>query len=145
LGLVWRQVGGKVGKLARKGQARYTLVEGGVEIDLGAAKPGGEPARFRVGFDELDEVRSFSYLEAQAFLEDVVGPNVKLAARQTRDLYRYYRGEISRPTVYALNGANSIGMNVLLRGPELFYLLGFDADDASDLVHVFERHKAARM
>jgi hypothetical protein len=143
LGLIWRVMGGKVGRLARKGQARYALVKGGLEIDLGAPKPGGRPAKFCIDFDELDEVRRFSYLEAKAFMEDTVGPNVKLAARQTRDLYRYYRDEIPRPTVYTLTGTNSVGTNVLLRGPELFYLLSFDADDVSDLLHAFEQHKAA--
>ena len=144
--LIWREVSGQVGTLARKGLATYRLVDGGVEIDLGTRKGRSrEPARVRLRFDELEEIRRFTFVEAQTFLKYTVGPNVELFARQTQDLYRYYRGEIPRPRVYTLTAANSVGTNVLLRGGDLFYLLSFEADDVSDLIEAFETHKKGRL
>lgn len=122
--------------------AHFRLVKGGIEIDLGVIKPKtGKPARFRLGFNELQEIRAFTFVEAQAFLKYKVGPDVNLAIRQSKDLCQYYRDEIPRPRVYTLSVANSVGTNILIRGGELFYMLGFTNEDANRLIQTFENSR----
>lgn len=142
LAFIFRKMSKPFGKLARKGLTKYNVVRGGVEIDLGVRMPkSGKPARFKINFSELKEVRSMTYIEAEKFLQYTVGSNLKLSARQTSDLYKYYREEIPRPRVYTLAAPNTVGITVLLRGGDLFYLFCFDTDDASDLINAFESYR----
>jgi hypothetical protein len=53
---------------------------------------------------------------------------------------RFVKGEIDRPRVYVQR--SSIGKIVLLHGPELFYMLGFDTHDVSDLLQAFQQFKS---
>jgi hypothetical protein len=130
----------------RRGLATYELLDGGVMIDPHIPPPiGGKQYRrdykFEVPFVELDEIHEFSsYPEAQTFMEYSVGPNLNLSVRQTKDMARFVKGEIARPRVYVQR--TSIGKIVLLRGPELFYMLGFDTDDVSDLLQAFQQFKS---
>ena len=98
-----------------------------------------EPVLLR--FDELTEVRPLSYVGARAFLRYEVGPNLDLAARQTRDVARYLKGDIARPGVYTIGTPTMAGTHVLLRGPELLYLLAVDGDDVADLGNAFEAQR----
>ena len=126
----------------RRGQPTYTLTAEGVSIDLRRArrgKPGSQPVLLR--FDELSDVRRLTYVTAMAYVRYEVGPNLTLALRQTEDVARFFRGDIPRPRVYAMGVPTIAGRHVLLRGPELFYLIAFDCDDAEDLVNAF---RAAR-
>lgn len=51
------------------------------------------------------------------------------------------RGEIERPSVYTVTGLNSAGKIILLRGPELFYLVSFDHDSVDDLLAAFDAYR----
>ena len=123
----------------------YSLDPEGILVDFRVRTigrtPEGAPRKWlaKIGYDELDEVRVFnSFQEANMFMEGV-GPDIRLAIRQTADLYRYARGEIPRPSFYGRFG--SIGTTILLRGRNLFYIVSFENKDASDLVHAFKEFK----
>ncbi len=102
-----------------------------------------DPPPVFIGFDETEQLEVFTYTEADAFLKYKVGPVLELGVRQTRDFMRYVKGEIPRPSVYAFGGAGSNGdRRVLIRGPELFYMVTFDTDDVSDLIEAYHSYKA---
>ena len=100
---------------------------------------GTEPCIVKIGFDELDEVRAFSYVEAQSFVQYELGPDLQLALKQGKDLYRYLNGELDRPSVYGHWGA--LGTTLLLRGPNLCYLISVSNDNVNELVAVFNIFK----
>lgn len=132
-------------RFLRRGQPRYAITPEGVAVDLRLRRPEQAttgPVLLR--FDELAEVRPLSYVGARAFLRYEVGPNLDLAARQTEDVAHYLRGDIARPGVYTIGTPTMAGRHVLLRGPELFYLLAVDADDVTDAIDAFEAHGAGR-
>jgi len=97
----------------------------------------------KIGFDELDEIRTFSFVEAQTFLKYEIGPNLEIVIKQTRDLHDYVKGRIERPSVYTFTAIQSVGEIVLLKGPDLFYFLSFDSEDVSDLVTAFNSFKSS--
>ncbi len=120
----------------------YSLIPGGLTIDFKVKQFGGRPRSWiaKMGFDELDEVRQFnSYFEATAFLEYSVGPDVKMQVRRSVDLYRWAKGEISRPSV--LVRIDSRRNPVLLNGKNIFYLISFQGNDVTDLVGAFHTFK----
>lgn len=97
------------------------------------------PCIVKIGFDELDELRAFSYVEAQSFVQYEIGADLQLALNQGKDLYRYLNGELERPTTYGHWG--SLGTTLLLRGPNLCYLISVSNKDVNDLVAAFNAHK----
>jgi len=122
----------------------YTLTDKGLTIDL---KMRGlkDPSKNLVtlGFDEIDEIRTFSFVEAQTFLKYEVGPNVEIVIRQARDLHDYVKGKIAKPSVYAFTAIQSVGKIVLLKGLDLFYFLAFNTEDVSDLTDAFDSFKTS--
>ena len=141
------RMAGLAGKRLKNYMPRYTLTGRGIIIDL-RMKDFGDPSKkyeFPVGFDELDEVRVLTYAEADALVRYRVGPNLDLGLRQAGDLYRYVKGEISRPSVFARVATNR--PNVLLKGPAIFYLISFENEDHEELVRVFQdfQKSAVRM
>lgn len=141
--IVWRLVGKKAVGQISLGQAKYKLIDGGMEIDLNfpiqIGTPG--PSRFCVRFDELEEVRSLTYVESVAYMDYTVGPNIELSMREKRELYEWRTGKIPRPTVYILNSTSALGKKVLLRGSGLIYLISFHAENVGDLIDAFLRSK----
>jgi hypothetical protein len=139
-----------MGKAIRRQSAQslptYQLTPNGLSVDLNIRQIGDQSKRFvvNIGFAELDEVRAFSYAEAEAFQRYQIGPNIELLARQTKDLYQYMKGTISRPTVYGLNMLSTSGTTMLLRGPELFYFVSFNTAGGSDLVGAYKAFKQRR-
>ena len=103
---------------------------------FGFAKMTG-PVRFRM--NELDEVRLFTWSEYQSFIEYELGPDFPLMVRHAEQLEKFVKREIDRPAVFHfVSGQYPI---VLLRGPEIFYLVSF-AKGAQELLEAFERFKA---
>ena len=98
-------------------------------------------APIRIGFDELEDVRVFTPVEAQAFRQYELGPNVELGIQQTRDLIDFGRGAITRPSVYTIGSENSLGKSVLLRGPNLFFWTHYGGQDGSDLLAAFDAYR----
>lgn len=125
------------------GLSTYTLTDRGLTIDL-KIKNLKDPSRnlVTIGFEEIDEIRTFSFVEAQTFLKYEVGPNVEIVIRQAKDLHDYVKGKIEKPSVYAFTAIQSVGKIVLLKGPDLFYFLAFDTEDVSDLMDAFNSFKA---
>lgn len=119
----------------------YSLMDNSVIINLKWRKLWGPKKDYvvKIDFNEIDEIRVFSWVEATAFLKYTIGPNIELLVRQTKDLHRYAKGEIARPSVYIVQFV-SIGNTVLLKGPNLFYFITFDKDP-SDLVNAYNLFK----
>ncbi len=106
---------------------------------------GGKNPRWdvRIGFDDLEEIRDLSDMEAGVFLQYQIGPNLTLGAAAAVDQYRYYRQQIPRPRFYAVNALRPNGRTLLLRGPDLFYLIAVEGDPRG-LVEVFEKHRSEK-
>lgn len=128
----------------KKGMPTYTLTEDGVIIKLVTMmnKKYPDPPTVYIGFNEIDDLQIFTLAEAEAFLKYNIGPDFQLGIRQTQDYAAYIKGSISRPSVYAFGGAQE--NCVLIRGHELFYLITFENDDVSDLVHAYQTFKSSQ-
>jgi hypothetical protein len=140
----WREWGRQLirplGKYSRL--PKYELLDDGVIIHLIHHKHILKNHKFYVSFDELDEIRQFSYsVEAEAFFKYTVGLDLRLAVRQMQSFRQSMKGKIPRPTLYC-SQISDYGRVVSLRGPELFYVLTFDTNDASDLIEAFRKFKA---
>lgn len=133
-------------KKARKGNPTYHLTEDGITIKLVTMmnKKHPDPPPVHIRFDEIEELKNLTYVEAEAFLKYKVGPDVELGARQTKDFIKYVQGKIPRPTVYTIAGLSTGGQIVFIKGKDLFYLINFDADDVTDLLEAYENHKASQ-
>jgi len=94
----------------------------------------------RIALDDLEEIRDLSDAEAAAFLKYQVGPNLSLGAAAAVDQYRYFSHQIPRPRFYAVNALRANGRTLLLRGPDLFYLVAVDGDPR-EVVAAFEKHR----
>lgn len=137
--------GASLNKKLLKGFPTYNLTGDGLTIKLVTMwnKKQPDPPPVHISFDEIDQLEVFTYPEADAYLKYKVGPDLDLVARQTRDFARYVRGEIPRPSVYTFGGAGSTSYKrVLIRGPELFYMVTFDAGDMTDLIEAYQSYKA---
>jgi len=140
---VLRPLGASLKKQAAKNLPTYQLTQDGVAIDLSIRAIGNASRRFvvKIGFAELDEVKAFTFAEAQTYERYEIGPNIELLARQTKDLYQYMKGAIPRPTVYGLNMRSSSGTTILLRGPEIFYFITVNSPDGRDLLRAYRAFK----
>jgi hypothetical protein len=120
----------------------YTLNRDGFSVDLNFKDILNPSKKYVVNFkfSEIDEIKELSFIEVKTFLTYKIGPDVDLTIRKTKDLYKYMRGEIDRPSVYTF-GPSSIGTNVFFQGKDLFYLLVFDTKDISDLLNAFKQYK----
>ncbi|MBN1440296.1 MAG: hypothetical protein JW929_12890 [Anaerolineales bacterium] len=139
--IFWRHWGSKAARRYSLGLAKYRLAAEGVEVDLNYALELGPrgPRKFFVGFDELEEVRTMTYVETSEFLHHVVGPNIELALREYREVFAWRSGNIPRPAVHISTARSVFGTKVLLRGSDLFYLISFHGGDGHDLVEAFRR------
>ena len=97
------------------------------------------PCIVEIGFAELDEIRAFSYVEAQSFMRYEVGFDPRLGMKQGKDLWNYLNGELDRPSVYSHWG--SVGTTILLRGPIVCYLVSVTNDNANELIAAFNAFK----
>lgn len=95
----------------------------------------------RIGFDDLEEIRDLTDVEAGAFLQYEIGPNLTLGAAAAVDQYRYFSQQIPRPRFYAVSALRPNGRTLFLRGPDLFYLVAVDGDP-HDVLAAFEKHRA---
>jgi hypothetical protein len=137
---LWSSLNRKI----EKGMPSYTLTEDGVTIKLVTMwnKKHPDPSPVHIKYNEIDDLQVFTYLEADSVLKYNIGADLNLGVQQTKDFAQYVKGEISRPSVYAFGGAGgSNGNRVLIRGPQLFYMLTFDNDDGSNLVQAYRSYK----
>lgn len=137
LGKAWKGAA----KRFRKGLPTYRLSEDGVTINLfpDAGKKFPELQPIHIRFEEIDELQVMTYTESEAFLKYNIGPDFQLSKRQIEDTAAYLKGKIQRPSVYTYGGAKNDC--VLIRGPELFYMISFDTDNVSDLTQAYQSFK----
>ncbi|MCL6500738.1 MAG: hypothetical protein K6T16_01740 [Candidatus Pacearchaeota archaeon] len=135
-----------IGRLIKKVSylPTYVLAEDGVVITLNIKNVADPSKKYivKIGFDEIEELRELSYVEARTFLRYTMGPNVELAMRQAKDLYKYTKGEIERPSVW--ENVASDGKIVFIKGKDLFYLITFATNDVSDLIKAYNEFKAGK-
>jgi len=118
-----------------KYQPSYTLQPDGVAISLNFMGMKGDQGKFVVKFSELEEVRSLSFQEAETYYQGL-GPNVREAFNQMKSMYKIGK---ERPKVLLMH--QSGGRNVLLKGPEIHYLLCFSNPAVDDLLSAFKAVK----
>ncbi len=146
LALVLKPVGRKVTAL----MPSFTFDRGSLTLDLKRKRGlppsqrkfisvASEPCLVRIGFDELSEMRAFTYVEAESFLRYEVGLDLQLGLKQGKDLYRYLNGQLDRPSVYGHWG--SVGTTLLLRGSNLCYLISVSNDNVNELLDAFHAYK----
>jgi len=128
-----------------RGLPTYTLTEDGLTIKLVTMwnKKQPDPPPVQIRFKEIDDLQVLTYVEAEAFLRYNIGPNLNIGVQQAKDYAQYVKGKIRRPNVYTFGAAANNDMNVVIRGPELFYMLTFDTNDVSDLVEAYRAYKDA--
>lgn len=104
---------------------------------------GGKNPRWdvRIPFDDVEEIRDLSDEEAAVFVKYQIGPNLTLGAAAAVDQYRYFNKQIARPRFYSVSALRPNGRTLLLRGPDLFYLVAVDGDPR-DVVAAFERRRS---
>lgn len=105
----------------------------------------GKPAKYsvKIRFDEINEIKEFSYVEAQSFLEYEIGPDVNLQMQSTRDEISFLRGEIEKPLTYIFPPV-SAAKTLMIKGPEIFYLTPVSNEDNQDLIRVFRKFKSRK-
>ncbi len=132
-------------KSANKMLPYYTLQEDGILLNLNMRDITNlrNPNKYivKINFDELDEIRVLSYIEAQSFQQLQMGPDITLVMQSVRDTYNYLRKKIPRPNKYVLMSEGSSGKTLLLRGPEIFYLIAIANENTDDLLNAFRTYK----
>jgi hypothetical protein len=86
---------------------------------------------FEISFDDIDELRVFTYIEAASFTN--LGPN-------ENDVSDVLRGRILRPT--RLHLVHSLGTTLLIRGRDLFYLLTVEREGVYDVIEAYAAAKS---
>lgn len=139
-----RKIGSSLVKRFKGSFANYTLSDNGLIIDLKWNNFKGQPGKYliNIGFDEIEEIRTFSFVEAQTFIDSWVDSNTELRSRQVKDMVDFSRGKIARPSVY--ESISSTGRTVFLKGPNLFYLITFDVENVDDLMNAYNSFKQKR-
>lgn len=99
---------------------------------------------FNVRFDELDEVRRFSFWEAQGYANSYVRPDRKLQLAAAIEQGNFFGGDIPRPSHY-LSWESGVGTIMLFKGKDLFHFVAFRTEDGSDLLQAFASSKAKRV
>jgi len=126
-----------------KGLPTYTLTDNGVTIKLITMSNHKQPAPppVHISFEEIEDLQVLTYVEAESYLRYNIGPDLNIGIKQAKDYAQYVKGNITRPSVYTFGAPSSNDMNVVIRGPELFYMLVFDAVDLSDLVEAYRSYQ----
>jgi hypothetical protein len=142
--IVLRRPGLWLGRKLKAWSARsapsYTLADDALVLEnLFRGKP--HQYTVRLGFDELDEVRELSDVEAQDLLKYRMGPDLTVAAAAAKDLIRWVEGQIPRPATFVRNALRPGGRTLLLRGPQVLYLVAIAEGDHTDLLNAFEAYK----
>lgn len=121
----------------------YSIDNDYLIIDLNIKKL-KDPSRniIRVGFEEIDELKTLSYAEGQTFKQYKVGPNIELVMKEIKDWKDYfYKNNIERPRVLCQFTFQSGGKTVFLKGKDLFYLVTFFNENMDDLINAYNSFK----
>lgn len=119
----------------------YQIKDNQIHLDLKIKNVHRPDSRSLVSIElgELEEIKILNYPEARALLNYKIGPDLILASESVKDLYKYLKNEIPKPRYYSK--VSSTGSILLLKGPEIFYLLSVANQDHQDLLGAFKRTK----
>ncbi len=119
----------------------YQIQDNQIHLDLKIKNIHRPNSQSLVSIDlaELDEIKILNYPEARALLNYKIGPDLILASESVKDLYKYLKNEIPKPRYYSK--VSSTGSILLLKGPEIFYLLSVANQDHQDLLGAFKQAK----
>lgn len=96
--------------------------------------------QMELNFDELDEIKELSYIEAQSLLNYKIGPNLTLKIAAIKDLCNFTKDETQKIHYYIYGPMNHV-KTLALKGKQIFYLISVDKTDCSDLISAFENYK----
>lgn len=132
----------KLKKIINKRIPSYTIEENNIVINLNVMQLFNSNKQYiiRISFDELDEVRILTWAEADTLSKYQLAPDLPLAIAATKELYQYFSGKIERPDHFVQLSIN--GNSLLLRGPNMFYLITVANPDSTDLISKFTSYKA---
>lgn len=125
-------------------RGRYTLGINQVNIDLNIKQIGG-PKRnmvMAIHFDEVEEMKVLKAPEVKPFLQYTIGPKADiLKLKQAKEVYQFLKGKKERPSVYI---GETDGFNIYIKGPEIFYLIGFKDKNPKEVVDAFNKYKGGK-
>ena len=137
-----RWVGGLLGGL---GRPRIPTVQVGVDgLNVVAATYAidGVPRLIQVFYSEIDEMRTLDWLDAQAYWQSMAQYDPSLGARGSWELLQFLRGQIQRPSILMNYGQ---GLNLLIRGPQLLYMVGWVDTTGPNAVAAWQAWRAAHV
>jgi len=139
ISLFYRKRAGSMKKIGRL--PFYALKADGVVIDLNYLTVGSDKKySFKVSFNEIDEIKSLSFIEAENYQKYTIGPNVPLVAEKVKQEIQFLQGKIPRPEVYFMDAASN-GINLLMRGPRVFYMLPVSNENIDELLDAYRDYK----
>jgi len=91
----------------------------------------------KIKFSEIEEIKSMSFIEAQSLLNYKIGPDVTLQIQSVRDMIKFLKDPTNpknRPNAYTLDSYASGAKTIMIKGPNLFYIIAIGNEDADKLV-----------
>ena len=132
------------GKLIGYGEPRMDTLQVGVDgLNIVAEfPPRAVPRVFQVLYSEIDELRLLSWLDGRNYWDTLAQYDPTLAARASWELIRFLQGADRRPSIFIAAGQ---GMNLLIRGPQFVYTVGW-ADRTGPLaISAWQEWRAAHV
>jgi len=133
--MIVKKIFSNLDKWSEKFKPTYVLTANGVDIDLKIAGLNKEQRTAHIEFSELDEVKSLTFFEAEAYMKSL-GPNVEQWLKSVKSTWNWGK---ERPEVFLAPQSNT--KNVLFKGSKIHYLLAFAGDNVGDLLLAFENSK----
>lgn len=93
-----------------------------------------------LNFNELDEIKELSYIEAQSLLNYRIGPNLTLKIAAVKDLYNYAKDKTQKMHYFVYFRGSNV-KTLALKGKQIFYLISVNKTNCSDLILAFENYK----
>jgi hypothetical protein len=117
-----RWIGRSMSGVGKPGVAPIQVGVDGLNILPAQNAGGGQVPVIQLGYGEIDEMRMLSWLDATAYWQSVAQYDPTLPARASWELVRFLQGQAPRPSILMYDGQ---GMNLLIRGPQVLYLMGW--------------------
>jgi hypothetical protein len=136
-----RAVSRRLGVLWRKRMPSYVLAPDAITIDFNIIGIGSKaPPAVTIPFNELETVKVLNWAEATAYEKFQIKADPVLWTRSVKSMYDFLKGTVPKPTVYTQVQGN--GPIILLKGPDLVYLITVANQDTSDLIKAFSARPA---
>lgn len=132
-----------VKKELAKGGPQVRLVGDGIDVYQPVHVWSGPPQNWlwHVAFAEISELRTLGAMDAQAYWGSLGTYDPSLQVRAGKELYQYMVGKTPRPAIYQYMAA---GLHLLVRGPNVLYLLAYADESGPAAVSAWERWRAAQ-